>query len=121
RAEQTAKQIGSAPLRLESEGRAWEITTQQLREWVRSTPGEGALQVGLDEVQLNSYLEGVAREASAPAQGVRLQWLDGRLEVTRPSQNGRRLTWLRRFAPSSGPPRRTAVPCSVPCVSSRRP
>jgi len=107
RAEQTAKQIVSAPLRLESEGRAWEITTQQLREWVRSTPGEGALQVGLDEVQLNSYLEGVAREASAPAQSVRLQWLDGRLEVTRPSQNGRRLDvaaavrTIQRAAPSN--------------------
>lgn len=95
-AEQTAKQIVSASITLAAGERRWQITQQQLRDWVRSDSGQasgsgGKIEVLIDPVQLRTLLAGVAREVDHPARNARLQWVAGELQVAKPSESGEEL------------------------------
>ncbi len=96
RAEEQARQVVSGPVLLEAEGRRWEIPARQLGEWLRSQARDGEngqteLAVALDRVEVETYLQRIAQQVSQPPLSARLQWVDGRVEVLRPSEPGRRL------------------------------
>lgn len=96
RAEEQARNVVSGPVLLETDGQRWEISPKQLGDWLRSVTSEGQgglteLAVTLDEVEVENYLKRAAQELERPARSARLQWVDNRVQVLRPSEAGRRL------------------------------
>lgn len=96
RARQEASTVVSQPITLTSGQSRWQLSTQQLRDWVRSQllqpPGqEPQMSVSLDTVQLRAYVQRLARQINTPAQNARLRWDGTQLGVLRPAQPGREL------------------------------
>lgn len=96
RAEEQARQVLSGPILLEAEGRRWEVPARQLGEWLRSQVRDGEngqteLSVALDRMEVETYLQRIAQQVNQAARSARLQWVDGRVQVLRPSEPGRRL------------------------------
>ncbi len=96
RSEETARRILSGPLALESRGQRWELSRKQLGDWLRSEvrkdrEGTNWVEVFLDPVALQTYLERLASQINQPPVNARLQFVDGELQVARPSAAGEAL------------------------------
>lgn len=96
RAQADASKIVGGPLTLEGGGQRWEVAQTRLRNWVRSEVRTGSgdaarLEISLDPVQLRTYLEGIGREIARPPENARLQWVNGQVQLARPSRSGRQL------------------------------
>jgi len=96
KAESLAKSMISSPITLVGDNQQkWQITTDKLQDWLRSKPvkvkGNTELDVYLDPVELENYLDSVAKDINSEPVNARLRWDNGHLSVLAPGKLGRRL------------------------------
>lgn len=83
--------LEAAPFTLTYQERTWQVTKEQVREWLEFQRVSNQVTVGFNEEKLTNFLRAVAQEIDVETKEAKFTMQDGRVLEFQPSQNGLKL------------------------------
>ncbi len=83
-----AQVLSAAPFQLVYDDRSWELSRDQVREWLEFQLVDGRPVIGLNRTLLGDYLQQIANEINVPVKEGKFRMIDGKVKEFKPSQNG---------------------------------
>jgi vancomycin resistance protein YoaR len=80
--------LSAAPFQLVYDDRSWELSRDQVREWLEFQLVDGRPVVGLNRTSLGDYLQQIANEINVPVKEGKFSMADGKVKEFQPSQDG---------------------------------
>ncbi|MFA6525341.1 MAG: VanW family protein [Patescibacteria group bacterium] len=78
-----------APFKINYDGKSWEITNEEFRNWLSLLPnGQLGIVIGLDQVQVGKYLDTLREEVDVPVQEGKFKMEAGKVVEFQGSQSG---------------------------------